>query len=84
MADANENKISTHSGETLVLATVLAVTSLAAAAFAQAQSPLTSQGYIDLPAHSKPGGFDHADVHRQREEYSLPTLRTTLWISSME
>jgi DNA-binding beta-propeller fold protein YncE len=27
---------------------------------------LKLMGYIDLPAHVKPGGFDHAAVHRQR------------------
>jgi DNA-binding beta-propeller fold protein YncE len=25
--------------------------------------PLRHRGYIDLPAHAKPGGFDHAAVH---------------------
>src|SRR5512141_1180077 len=25
---------------------------------------LKLQGYLDLPAHIKPGGFDHAAVHR--------------------
>lgn len=27
--------------------------------------PLKLSGYIDLPAHVKPGGFDHAAVHRR-------------------
>jgi hypothetical protein len=25
--------------------------------------PLRHRGFIDLPAHAKPGGFDHAAVH---------------------
>lgn len=28
----------------------------------QTQAPLSLRGYIDLPAHQNPGGFDHADV----------------------
>jgi len=31
--------------------------------FAQSQGPLEPRGYIELPAHIKVGGFDHADVH---------------------
>ena len=27
---------------------------------------LKLQGYVDLPAHVKPGGFDHAAIHRGR------------------
>jgi hypothetical protein len=26
--------------------------------------PLRLEGYIDLPEHAGPGGFDHAAVHR--------------------
>ena len=35
----------------------------AAPLFAQAREPLQRLGQIELPAHQKPGGFDHADVH---------------------
>ena len=31
--------------------------------FAQPKEPLQRLGQIELPAHKKPGGFDHADVH---------------------
>lgn len=29
---------------------------------------LKLQGYVDLPAHNKPGGFDHAAVHGRRSQ----------------
>ena len=35
----------------------------AAPVFAQTKEPLQRLGQIELPAHQKPGGFDHADVH---------------------
>ncbi len=29
-------------------------------------------GYVDLPPHVKPGGFDHAAVHRTPGAYTSP------------
>lgn len=46
---------------------------------------LKLQGYIDLPAHAKPGGFDHAAVHiRRRRLYVAHTANDSLDVIDCE
>ncbi len=46
---------------------------------------LKLQGYIDLPAHIKPGGFDHAAVHARRSRlYVAHTVNDALDVIDLE
>ena len=46
-----------------VLSNFCTLAMVVAPAMAQTAGPLKPGGYIELPAHTKPGGFNHGDVH---------------------